>query len=167
MSQFGESCRSTPRLFYQKHSFLSRAILLLHRLICCITWVASNLLKYALAKLGFFLLGLRASKSLGLPHPSLSAPQRRRKTPTWQMEDLLGRRKGEDMKTKSGKKYHVSNARSSVVDGGGAARQQKRFWGSHVSSSSYLLSHSLLSPLSSFHSRIPQKLIRLLCLSPP
>ena len=92
--------------------FVSRAILLLHRLICCITWVASNLPKYALAKLGFFLLGLRASKSLGLPNPSLSAPQRRRKTPTWQMEDLLGR-KGEDMKTKSGKKYHSSNARPS------------------------------------------------------
>ena len=36
------------------------------------------------------------------------------------MEDLLGR-KGEDMKTKSGKKYHSSNARpSSTAEAAGA-----------------------------------------------
>ena len=113
MSQFGESCRSTPSLFYQKHSFCEPCYSfapqthLLHYMGC----VKSPQICPREARI-FFLLGLRASKSLGLPNPSLSAPQRRRKTPTWQMEDLLGR-KGEDMKTKSGKKYHSSNARPS------------------------------------------------------
>ena len=107
----GESCRP-PSLFYQKHSFcvpcysFAPQTHLLHYMGC----VKSPQICPREARI--FLLGLRASKSLGLPHPPLSAPQRRRKTPTWQMEDLLGR-KGEDMKTKSGKKYHSSNARPS------------------------------------------------------
>ena len=164
MSQFGESCRS-PSLFHQKHSFCEPCYSFaphssdaLHGL----RQISSNMPSRSS---DFFLLGLRASKSLGLPHPSLSAPQRRRKTPTWQMEDLLGR-KGEDMKTKSGKKYHSSNARPSAT---AAARR-----GSSSSSDSgeatwrrRRRTSCLLSPLSSFHSRIPLKLIRLAPLSVP
>ena len=106
-----------------------------------------------------FLYGPRASKSLGLPHPSLSAPQRRRKTSTWQMEDLLGR-KGEDMKTKSGKKYHSSNARPSST---AAARRNSSSDSGEATCRRRTSCLPLLSPLSSFHSRIPLKLIRLLC----
>ena len=119
----------------------------------------------------FFCLASGPVNHWGYPNPSLSAPQRRRKTPTWQMEDLLGR-KGEDMKTKSGKKYHSSNARPSSTAEAAARR------GSSSSSSdsgeatwcrrrTSCLTLSLLSSLSSFHSRIPLKLIRLAPLSVP
>ena len=111
--------------------FVSHAILLLHRLICCITWVASNLPKYALAKLGFFLLGLRASKSLGLPQSLSFRAATKTKNPNLANGGFTREERGRHEDEEWQKIPQLE--RSSVVGRGGAARQQQqRFWGSHV-----------------------------------
>ena len=142
---------------------MSRAILLLLRLICCITWVASNLLKYALAKLGFFCLASGPVNHWGTQSLSFRAATKT-KNPNLANGGFTREERGRHEDEEWQKIPRLERA---------LVRRRRRRRGEAAEA---ILGKprvvavplvSLLSPLSSFHSRIPLKLIRLAPLSVP